>query len=100
MASSIKDFSKLKSLSKKLSEQKQKRQADEAAHLARQRREAAEAELFRRSVGDVVPLAASGKSAPGAAKPLPVPRRLAPGSSPDQPDTLSDNWTDAPDNAD
>ena len=72
MSSPIKDFSALKSLRKDLKAQEEARQAADAERLRREKQAEVDADLFRRSVGDVAPLAAADKIVTVAPRPLPV----------------------------
>jgi len=72
MGASIKDFAALKSLRNGLKAQEEARRTAEAE---RQKREAAvrlDADLFRRSVGNVAPLAATDKLVAVPPRPLPI----------------------------
>lgn len=72
MSSPIKDFSALKSLRKDLKAQEEARQAADAERLRREKQAEVDANLFRRSVGDVAPLAPADKIVAVAPRPLPV----------------------------
>ncbi len=72
MSSPIKDFSALKSLRKDLKAQEEARQAADAERLRREKQAEVDADLFRRSVGDVAPLAPADKIVVIAPRPLPV----------------------------
>ncbi|HEX2531208.1 MAG TPA: Smr/MutS family protein [Burkholderiaceae bacterium] len=75
MSAPIKDFSALKGLRKKLKAQDEARQAAEAERLRREQEARQEADLFRRAIGDVTPLASTDKLAPAAPRPAPVARQ-------------------------
>lgn len=72
---SIKDFSALKSLHKELKAQEEKRKAAEAERLRREQEAKREADLFRRSIGDVKPLSPKDKAALQSPRPSPVARQ-------------------------
>lgn len=72
MSSPIKDFSALKSLRKDLKAQEEARQAADAERLRREKQAEVDADLFRRSIGDVAPLAPADKIVAVAPRPLPV----------------------------
>src|SRR5690349_1169478 len=75
MPASIKDFATLKSLRNQLKAQDEARKTAEAERLERERRDKADADLFRRSIGDVSPLPASDKMHTNTARPLPIARQ-------------------------
>jgi len=75
MCAAIKDFSSLKSLQKELKAGEEKRKAAEAEIKRRETQARMEAELFRRSVGDVAPLAPRDKLASSTPRPLPIPHQ-------------------------
>jgi len=75
MCAAIKDFSSLKSLQKELKAGEEKRKAAEAEKKRRETQARMEAELFRRSVGDVAPLAPRDKLASSTPRPLPIPHQ-------------------------
>lgn len=75
MSGPIKDFSALKSLRAKLKAQEQARKEADAERLRREQESRRDAELFRRSIGDVAPLPHSGKALPSMPRPLPIPRQ-------------------------
>jgi DNA-nicking Smr family endonuclease len=78
MCASIKDFAALKGLRKDLKAQEEARAAAEAEKQRKQQQALVDADLFRRSVGDVAPLAPSGKNLPVTPRPEPIARqRLA-----------------------
>ncbi len=72
---SIKDFAALKTLSKELKQQEEARKAEAAERRRREEEARREADLFRRSIGDVKPLAPSGKAGHSPVPPLPVARQ-------------------------
>jgi DNA-nicking Smr family endonuclease len=92
MSGSIKDFAALKALRKQLKAEEEARQAAEAERLRRERESRLEAELFRRSIGDVSPLVPPDRAPSSLPPPLPIPRhRLADEQSALQ-ESLSDEF--------
>ena len=78
MSAPIKDFSELKALQKKLKAQEEERKAAEAERLRHEKQQRQDADLFRQSIGDVKPLASSGRTHSVTARPSPIARhRLA-----------------------
>jgi DNA-nicking Smr family endonuclease len=78
MSASIKDFAALKSLRNELKAKEEARKAAEAERLQRERQDKLDADLFRRSIGDVAPLALPEKASASPPRPLPIARhRLA-----------------------
>lgn len=75
MSGPIKDFAALKALRAQLKTQEEARQAAEAERLRREQESRREADLFRRSIGNVAPLPPSDKAAPTVAPPPPIPRQ-------------------------
>jgi DNA-nicking Smr family endonuclease len=75
MSGPIKDFAALQTLRKALKEQEEARKAAEAERLRREIESRRDAELFKRSIGDVAPLVASDRAAPSLPLPLPIPRQ-------------------------
>ena len=74
MSGSIKDFADLKALRAALKAQEEARRAAEAERQRRAQESRRDAELFRRSIGDVIPLPPSDKAASSIPLPLPIPR--------------------------
>ena len=74
MSASLKNFADLGSLRKILKQQEQARAAEDAERLRREQAELREADLFRRSIGKVAPLAPPDKAAVTPARPQPVAR--------------------------
>jgi DNA-nicking Smr family endonuclease len=72
MAASIKDFTALKSLRNGLKAQEAARQKAEAARQKRATEAKLEADLFRRSIGNVAPLAPADKLVVIPPRPLPI----------------------------
>jgi DNA-nicking Smr family endonuclease len=78
MAASIKDFTDLKSLRKELKAQDEARRLAELERLRLQQAARDEADLFRRSIGQVAPLTSAERLATPAPRPSPLARhRLA-----------------------
>jgi DNA-nicking Smr family endonuclease len=75
MSGPIKDFAALKSMRKALKEQEEARKAAEAERLRRDVESRRDAELFKRSIGDVSPLAPVDRAPPSMPPPLPIPRQ-------------------------
>jgi DNA-nicking Smr family endonuclease len=75
MTASFKDFSELKSLRKDLKAQGEARRVAEAERLRRAQDAEREANLFRRSVGEVAPLAQAHKVPPVPHHPEPIARQ-------------------------
>jgi DNA-nicking Smr family endonuclease len=68
----IKDFRALKSLQNELKEQEKTRQAAEAERQRREKEARIDADLFRRTVGDVAPLSPVDRVVHTAPRPLPI----------------------------
>jgi DNA-nicking Smr family endonuclease len=75
MSGPIKDFAALQTLRKALKDQEEARKAAEAERLRREIESRRDAELFKRSIGDVAPLVAPDRAAPSMPLPLPIPRQ-------------------------
>lgn len=75
MSGSIKDFSALKKIRAEIKAQEEARKAAEAERLRREQESRRDAELFRRSIGDVAPLPPSGKAVTPLPRPLPIPHQ-------------------------
>ena len=75
MSGSIKDFAALKSLRAAIKAQEEARKKAEEERLRREKESRRDAELFRRSIGDVKPLSPTGKAERAAARPLPIPHQ-------------------------
>lgn len=71
----MKDFSALMSLKSALKSQEESRKAAEAERLRAQEKAKLEADLFRRSIGEVAPLPAPDKLTVVAPRPLPIARQ-------------------------
>ncbi len=71
----IKDFSSLKSLRDDLKTQEEARKLAEVERVRREQEAQREADLFRRSIGDVAPLPKKDKVAHDLPRPLPIARQ-------------------------
>jgi DNA-nicking Smr family endonuclease len=71
----IKNFGALKSLRNELKAQEKARQAVEAEREQREKESRIDADLFRRTVGDVAPLSAVDKAVVPTPRPLPIARQ-------------------------
>ena len=78
MSGSIKDFAALKTLRATIKAQEEARKAAEEERLRREKESRRDADLFRRSIGDVKPLSPPNKAVPAEERPLPIPmQRMA-----------------------
>lgn len=93
MPDPLKDFSALKSLKKDLKLQEEARQAAEEKRLQAEKIAQLEADLFRRSMGDVAPLTPHGKLTPTAPRPLPIARQHLADEQAALQESLSDEFT-------
>lgn len=93
MPAPIKDFSALKSLHKDLKVQEEARQAAETERLRLEKIAQVEADLFRRSIGDVAPLAPRDKVIATAPRPLPIARQHLADEQAALQQSLSDEFT-------
>jgi DNA-nicking Smr family endonuclease len=75
MSGTIKDFSALKKLRANIKAQDEARKAAEAERQRREQESRRDADLFRRSIGEVAPLAPSDKAPVSAPAPSPLPRQ-------------------------
>jgi DNA-nicking Smr family endonuclease len=75
MSGTIKDFSALKKLRAAIKAQDEARKAAEAERQRREQESRRDADLFRRSIGEVAPLAPSDKAPVSAPAPSPLPRQ-------------------------
>jgi len=75
MSSSIKDFADLQFLQKALKKKQEAERREEEERRRREQEARREANLFRESVGDVVPLDAGNRVVPATPKPAPIPRQ-------------------------
>lgn len=93
MCAAMKDFSSLKSLHRELKESEERRKAADAERERRAAQARMEAELFRRSIGDVAPLAPNGKRENRAPRPLPIPHQHLADEQAALEQSLSDEFT-------
>jgi DNA-nicking Smr family endonuclease len=93
MPAPIKDFSALKSLHKNLKVQEEARQATEAERLRLEKIAQLEADLFRRSIGNVAPLTPRDKVIAAAPRPLPIARQHLADEQAALEQSLSDEFT-------
>jgi len=93
MCAAMKDFSSLKSLQKELKDREEKSKAADAEKKQRAAKARMEAELFRHSVGNVAPLAPSGKLENFAPRPLPIPHQHIADEQAALEQSLSDEFT-------
>lgn len=89
----LKDFGALKSLSKELKQKEEMRKAAEAERKRREQETQREADLFRRSIGEVKPLAAHGKAGHTPAPPPPVARQRQADEEAALKESLSDEFS-------
>ncbi|MDB5771034.1 MAG: mismatch repair protein MutS [Burkholderia sp.] len=75
MSGPIKDFAALKVLRKELKAKEEARQAAEAERLRREQQSRVDADLFRRSIGEVAPLTPPQRASSSAPPPPPIPRQ-------------------------
>lgn len=75
MPGPIKDFAALKTLRAEIKAQEEARKAAEAERKRREQESRRDADLFRRSIGDVTPLPPADKASSTAPRPLPIPRQ-------------------------
>ena len=90
---SLKGFAELKTLGKQLKEQEEARKQAEAEKRRQEQLAKAEAELFRRSIGDVKPLPPSGKAGAKPSHPAPVPHQRIADEQAALQESLSDEFT-------
>jgi DNA-nicking Smr family endonuclease len=93
MPAPIKDFSALKSLHKDLKAQEEARAIAEAERLRAEKAAQLEADLFRRSIGDVAPLASRDKIIIDTPRPLPIARQHLADEQAALQESLSDEFT-------
>lgn len=93
MKAPIKDFSALKSLRKDLKAQDEARREAEAERLRRAEKAAHDADLFRRSVGEVAPLPSHDKLTANGPRPLPIVRHSQADEQAALMQSLSDDFT-------
>ena len=88
-----KSFADLKSLHKDLKQQQELRKIAEQQRLLTERATQHEADLFRRSIGDVTPLSPSDKQPQQATPPLPIARQHLADEQAALRESLSDEFT-------
>jgi len=93
MPAPIKDFSALKSLQKDLKAQEEARQLAEAERLRAEKTAQLEADLFRRSIGDVAPLSPRDKIVVSTPRPSPIARQHLADEQAALQESLSDEFT-------
>ncbi|RQO35976.1 DNA mismatch repair protein MutS [Herminiimonas sp. KBW02] len=93
MPASIKDFAALKSLHKDLKKQEEARKIAEAERLQAEKTAALEADLFRRSIGEVAPLNPSNKHHASSPRPLPIARQRLADEEAALRESMSDDFT-------
>jgi len=93
MPNPLKDFSALKSLRKDLKAQEEARLAAAAERKRQEELLRQEADLFRRSVGEVTPLAGKDTIVPQTPRPLPIPRQHLADEQAALQESLSDEFT-------
>lgn len=93
MPAPIKDFSALKSLQKDLRLQEEARKATEEKRLQAEQAAQLEADLFRRSIGDVAQLTPHGKLTATTPRPLPIARQHLADEQAALQESLSDEFT-------
>lgn len=92
MSASLKNFADLGALRKILKQQEQARAAEDAERLRREQAEQREADLFRRSIGKVAPLAPPDKAAGTPARPQPIARHHLADETAALQESLSDDF--------
>lgn len=75
MSGPIKDFAALKAMRAQIKAQEEARKAAEAERLRREQESRRDADLFRRTVGDISLLPPSDKAEAASPRPLPIPRQ-------------------------
>ncbi|HJV50075.1 MAG TPA: Smr/MutS family protein [Noviherbaspirillum sp.] len=93
MSGSIKDFAALKALRTQVKAQEEARKAAEAERLRREQESRRDAELFRRTVGDVSLLPPSDKAHSSAPRPQPIARQRMADEQAALEASLSDEFT-------
>ncbi|MGZ3238157.1 MAG: Smr/MutS family protein [Burkholderiaceae bacterium] len=93
MSRSVKDFSALKPLRNELKAQDEARKLAEAERQRREQEAQREAEVFRRSIGDIKPLPAPDKAILKTPPPLPIPRQHLADERAALAESLSDEFT-------
>lgn len=93
MSAPLKDFAGLQSLQKNLKKQEEARRQAEADRLRAEKEAEREADLFRRSIGDVAPLKSADKLLPDLPRPLPIARQHLADEQAALRESLSDEFT-------
>lgn len=93
MPASLKDFAGLKSLQKDLKTREEARQAAEAQRMQAEKTAQLEADLFRRSIGEVAPLTPPDKITVMPPRPLPIARQHLADEQAALRESLSDEFT-------
>jgi DNA-nicking Smr family endonuclease len=93
MSRSVKDFAALKPLRNELKAQDEARKLAEAERQRREQEAQREAEVFRRSIGDIKPLPAPDKAILKTPPPLPIPRQHLADERAALEESLSDEFT-------
>jgi DNA-nicking Smr family endonuclease len=93
MSRPLKDFSALKSLRKDLKAQEEARLAAEAERRRKEELLRQEADLFRRSIGEVTPLSSKDTILLATPRPLPIPRQHLADEQAALQESLSDEFT-------
>lgn len=93
MSASFKDFSELKSVAKNLKAQQEAREREEAERARKAKIAEQEANLFRRSIGDVAPLPSSDKKQHAPLRPEPIARQHLADEQAALMATMSDEFT-------
>lgn len=75
MAGPFKDFSDLRKLRNALKEEEEKRKQAEAERLRREEEARRDADLFKKSIGEIKPLPSNGKALTQTPRPLPIARQ-------------------------
>lgn len=89
----FKDFASLKSLSRDLKQKEEARKAEEAERKRREEEARREADLFRRSIGDVKPLASHDKASHTPTLPPPIARQREADEQAALKESLSDEFS-------
>lgn len=93
MSANIKDFAALKALRNDLKARTEAHQQADAERKQREQEAKREAELFRRSIGDVSPLPSADKAVLKLPSPLPIPRQRIADEQAALVESLSDEFT-------
>ncbi|TCS34039.1 DNA-nicking Smr family endonuclease [Paucimonas lemoignei] len=89
----FKDFASLKSLSKELKQKEEARKAEDAERKRKEEEARREADLFRRSIGDVKPLASHNKASHTPTLPPPIARQREADEQAALQESLSDEFS-------